>query len=216
MKSTLLPRSKSMRPAGSGPSQAPPPTGWRQRWKTQARVLGTLLVLMWLLEIADYVALGHRLDAWGIAPRQVRGLAGIPLAPFLHGSLEHIAANTIPFIILGGLVLWGSLRRFVLVSLMIALTSGLAVWLLGRGGRTHLGASSLIFGYFSYLLLRFYFDRSLPSLFAAAIAIVLYGGLLWGLLPTDSHVSWESHVFGFVGGLVAAWLWRMPPARRWG
>jgi membrane associated rhomboid family serine protease len=198
-----------------GETAVPLRARWRARWRTLAKVLGGLLVLMWLLEIVDYAAFNHKLDSWGIAPRQAWGLLGIPLAPLLHGSLEHIAANTIPLLVLGGLVLWGSVRRFAVVSLTIVLISGLAVWLLGRGGRTHLGASGLVFGYFGYLIMRFYFDRSLGSLFAAALATLLYGGLLWGLLPMDSHVSWESHLFGFAGGVAAAWIWRAasPQAR---
>jgi membrane associated rhomboid family serine protease len=156
------------------------------------------------VEVANLL-LGHQLNLLGILPRTITGLPGIALSPFLHHGIGHVLLNTIPLVILGGLVILQGTRVFLEVSLVIILVSGVGVWLFGRSGY-HVGASGLIFGYFGFLIARSWYERSVSSILIAVITIVLYGGILWGLLPTQTGVSWEVHLFGLLGGILAARL----------
>ncbi|MDP8924721.1 MAG: rhomboid family intramembrane serine protease [Chloroflexota bacterium] len=160
---------------------------------------------MWALELADLLVFRRSLDAWGIRPRHVPGLWGVALAPFLHGGLGHLMANTIPLVSLGWLVMLRGVREFVGVSVAVALLGGLGVWLFARPGTIHIGASVLIFGYLGFLLFRGYFERSFVSILVAVLVGVVYGGALWGILPGQRGVSWEGHLFGFLAGALAAW-----------
>ncbi|NES96878.1 MAG: rhomboid family intramembrane serine protease, partial [Desertifilum sp. SIO1I2] len=127
--------------------------------KSQALILGTLVAIFWIVEIVDVVVFQGRLDTFGILPRHPIGLRGILLAPFLHGSFNHLIANTLPFLTLGWLVMLKETRDFFIVSAITLLISGLGVWLFGSPG-FHIGASGVIFGYLGFLLLRGYFERS--------------------------------------------------------
>ena len=127
--------------------------GIAQELKTQIFVLGGFVTLMWLLEIVD-LFLGGRLDYYGIRPLSIIGLRGILLAPFLHGGLGHLIANTIPFLTLGWLIMLRQTSDFFTVTVITILGSGLGVWLLAPANSIHIGASGLIFGYFGFLLLR--------------------------------------------------------------
>ena len=168
-------------------------------------ILGFLAVI-WGVEVLNGFV-GHRLSVWGIRPRTTVGLVGIPLSPILHGSFNHVLSNTIPFLVLGGLVSLRGSQKLVGVSLFIIGVGGLAVWLLGRPA-IHVGASGLVFGYFGYLVANGWFDRRPISILAAIAVIVLYGGLLFGVLPVGGFVSWESHLFGLIAGVLAARLTR--------
>jgi len=175
--------------------------------KSHIYVLGGIILFMWLLEVVDQVIFGTRLDALGVRPWSVNGLGGIVLAPFLHVGFPHLIANTIPFLVLGWLVMIKQIRDFVLVTLIVIVVSGMGIWLFGSPRSVHLGASSLIFGYFGFLLLRGYFERSPHAIFFSVIVGVLYGGLLWGVLPQANGISWQGHLFGFIGGgLAAYWM----------
>jgi membrane associated rhomboid family serine protease len=174
-------------------------------------VLGAFVVVIWVIELVDAIVLGGTLDEWGIRPRMREGLPGIVLAPFLHGSVSHVAANTMPFLVLAWLVLlrgWGELIK---VSILTVAFSGLVVWLIGRSSTVHLGASSLIFGYLGYLILRGYFDRSAFSVLISILVGLFYGSLIWGVLPTDQEQSWEGHLGGFLAGVCCAWLLTRQP-----
>jgi membrane associated rhomboid family serine protease len=118
----------------------------------------------------------------------------------------HLAANTVPFVVLGWLVMLRRIGDFVVVTVLSILIGGLGVWLAGSANSIHVGASGLIFGYLGYLLARGYFERSLWAVLLGALALVLYGGVLWGVLPGQPGISWEGHLFGFVGGVAAARL----------
>jgi len=163
-----------------------------------------LVAILWIIEVTN-LFLGHQLCRYGIFPRTPQGLIGIPLSPFLHGSVAHLFLNTGPLVVLGGLILVNGQTPFVRSTVFIVLAGGMGLWLIGRPAY-HVGASALIFGYFGYLLARGIFDRRLKSLFIAFIAVAAYGGLFWGMLPTVSYVSWEGHLCGFVAGIVAAWV----------
>lgn len=170
--------------------------------KTQGSILGGLVATMWALEIVDIV-LGGRLNAYGILPRTIIGLRGILFAPFLHGGLSHLIANTIPLVTLGWFVMLQETSDFFVVTAVTMLVSGLGVWLMGSSGM-HIGASGLVFGYLGFLLFRGYFQRNFTSIGLALIVGFLYGGAIWGVLPTVPGVSWEGHLFGFIGGAIAA------------
>jgi membrane associated rhomboid family serine protease len=165
-----------------------------------------LVLLVWMVELAN-MALGHRLDEWGILPRTSRGLIGIPLSPFLHGGFGHVFSNTLPFVLLGGVVMMRGKRLFLKLSTLIVFLGGGLLWALGRPSY-HVGASMLIFGYFGYLLARGWYERSLGSIAIALAVLMLYGGALLGLFPTETQISWEGHVFGFLAGIVGAHLTR--------
>jgi membrane associated rhomboid family serine protease len=171
--------------------------------KKQIFILGGMVALMWILEFVDIFIFKHRLDMYGILPQNVVGLRGILFAPFLHGGFPHLIANTVPFITLGWLIMVRETREFFPVTVVIMIVGGLGVWLFGAPAY-HIGASGLIFGYLGFLLLRGYFERSVVSIAIAIVVFVLYGGVLWGVLPSYRGISWESHLFGFIGGVIAA------------
>lgn len=174
--------------------------------KTQATILGGMLAIMWLLELVDWLLPRATLDALGVRPRTLVGLRGILFGPFLHAGFGHLLANTIPFIVLGWFVMFRRTRDFVIVTVITALISGLGIWLFGPTNSIHIGASGLVFGYFGFLLLRGYFERSPWSIVWSVLVGLLYGGLIWGVLPQGNGISWQAHLFGFVGGVFAAYL----------
>ena len=180
--------------------------GSRQEIKTQAIILATFVAIFWLLEILDQFVFRGSLDFFGIMPHQVIGLRGILFAPFLHGDFPHLIANTVPFLILGWLVMLQETSDFFIVTGLTMLVGGLGVWLFAAPGSIHIGASILIFGYLGFLLLRGYFQRNIPSILLSILVFLLYGGTIWGVLPSRPGISWQGHLFGFLGGVLAAKL----------
>lgn len=176
----------------------------RSELATHLLVLGSALLLLWLIEIFDQLFWREMLDYYGIQPRTLNGLRHLFLAPFLHKGFNHLLANTVPFLVLGWFVLLRGVRAFLLVSLIAALISGLGVWLFGMFATVHIGLSGVIFGYLGFLLFRGYFERSSQAIGLAIIAGFLYGSMIWGVLPLQPNVSWLGHLFGFVGGAGAA------------
>ena len=176
------------------------------RLRRQGQILVIIVALLWILEILDQFIFGRQLDFYGIQPRTFAGLRHIFFAPFLHGGFGHLIANTIPFIVLGWFVMLRRTGDFFRVSIIAGLVSGLGVWLFGAANSTHIGISGVIFGYLGYLLFRGYLERSLQSIFLAILAIFFYGGMLWGIFPTQTGVSWLGHLFGLLGGVLAAYL----------
>ena len=171
----------------------------------QATLLGSILVVLWGLELVDTVLLRGALNRLGIRPRTFGGLIGVAFAPLLHGGLRHLATNTGPFAVLGWLLLLRGIPDFVVVTAVVWLTSGLGAWLFGGPRTNHLGVSGVVFGYFSFLLCIGYFERSPLALGVAALTGILYSGMIWGVLPIRRGKSWQSHLFGLVGGGLAAW-----------
>lgn len=182
-----------------------------QELQAQAIILGGLVAIAWGLELFDLFILKRGfnqlggLDQYGIVPRNLIGLRGILFAPFLHGGLGHLIGNTIPFLVLGWFVMLREISDFFVVSIISALVSGLGTWLFGAPG-IHIGASGVIFGYLGYLLLRGYFERSAIAIAMSLFVCVLYGSLLFGLSPFQTGISWEGHLFGFLGGILSARL----------
>jgi membrane associated rhomboid family serine protease len=186
----------------------------RREFLRQVAILAGIVALMWFLETVDLLIFRGRLDALGIQPRTLTGLRGIVFAPFLHAGFGHLAANTIPFIVLGWLVMLRSTSDFFVVMAVSAAVSGLGVWLFGGPHSVHLGASGVIFGFLGYLLARGIYERRLGAIVLALIALLLYGGALWGVLPLRSGVSWQGHLFGFLGGWLVAYFATRPGHQR--
>jgi membrane associated rhomboid family serine protease len=181
---------------------------------TQVVILFACVAAAWCVELVDRVAYGGSLERFGIHPRDVPGLWGILAAPLLHVGWVHLVANTGPFVVLGWLVMLRRISDFLVVTALAMLIGGLGVWLFGAPNSIHVGASGLIFGYLGYLLARGYFERSLWAVLLGVFAVLLYGGVLWGVLPGQRGISWEGHLFGFVGGVAAARLLVSSPPRR--
>lgn len=160
--------------------------------------------LLWVSEIVDTV-LGHRLDAEGIRPGTTEGLSGILLAPLLHGGFGHLVANSVPLLVLGYLILLSGVGRWVVVTAIVWLVAGLGTWLVAPPGTIHLGASGLVFGWLTFLIARGFFSRRPGQILLGAAIFLLYGGALLGVLPGQPGISWQGHLFGAVGGLLAAW-----------
>lgn len=165
-------------------------------------LLAGMAALMWAVEIVDAAA--FELDRNGIVPREVEGLDGIVFAPFLHGGFGHLIGNTIPFLLLGAAIALGGLARVAAVTAIVALVGGVGTWLTGPDGTVHIGASGIVFGYAAYLVSRFAWSRRALDLLLGFVVLAVYGTtLLVGLVPTPG-VSWQGHLFGAVGGVVAA------------
>lgn len=176
-----------------------------KKFKVQFALLSISLAVMWGIECINFL-LGGNLDQYGIIPRSIPGLRGILFAPFLHASFPHLIANSLPFLILGWFVMLRRTSDFLWVSAIAMLIGGLGTWLIAPAYTVHVGASGVIFGYLGFLISRGYFERSLLSVLLSIIVGVLYGGLLWGVLPGKLGISWQGHLFGFTGGIIAARL----------
>ena len=160
--------------------------------------------VLWGVLLVDTIA-GGRLTRFGILPRTTIGLRGILFAPFLHLGIGHLAGNTIGVVLLGGLVLLRDEADFWSVTFISALVGGMGLWLVGRPAM-HVGASGIIFGYLGYLISTGYFERRFGSILLSAVAAVLWGGLVFGVLPGQPGISWEGHACGLLAGVLAAWL----------
>jgi len=179
-------------------------SSFANNFELQAQILGGFIVLMWVLEIIDQLLLRHRLNRFGIIPRTSIGLRGVLFAPLLHGTWNHLIANTVPLAVLGWLTMLGGSADFAIATAMIWLVSGLGVWLFGAPNSLHIGASGIIFGYFGFLLSRSYFEQDFFSAVIAALVVLLYGPLIWGILPLRRGISWQGHLFGLIGGILTA------------
>ena len=173
--------------------------------KAQILILAVCVGLMWGIEVID-LFLGGALNQFGIMPRSVVGLRGILFAPVLHGNIPHLIANTIPFVTLGWFVMLRRTSDFFGVTAIVMLIGGLGTWLFAPANTVHIGASGVIFGYLGFLISRGYFERRIGSVIVSLMIGIFYGGLIWGVLPGQIGISWQGHLFGFIGGIVAAWL----------
>ncbi|HWT23446.1 MAG TPA: rhomboid family intramembrane serine protease [Solirubrobacteraceae bacterium] len=186
-------------------SPRPAAAGTRRSGDDRVRglvLVGAMAALMWLVEVVDLVA--GDLDAAGIRPRDPDGLSGIVAAPFLHGGFAHLLGNTVPFLVLGAAIALGGLVRVGAVTAIVAVVGGLGTWLTAPENTVHIGASGLVFGFAAYLVARGAYTRRALHLAAGLAVLAVYGTtLLFGLVPTPG-VSWQGHLFGAIGGVVAA------------
>jgi membrane associated rhomboid family serine protease len=170
--------------------------------------------VLFLIEAIDVSIGGGRLDlAGGIIPRHADGLDGVLFSPFLHAGWNHLYGNAVPLILVGTFVLAAGTRRFLWSTLVIMLVSGLGVWFIGDPDSVVVGASGVIFGYLGLLFARGFVERSWWNLGVAAFIGLLYWYQLYNVLPTDQPISWQGHLLGLCGGVLAAILFRRKRAR---
>lgn len=169
--------------------------------------------LCWLVFVVNNLICHGRFNSYGIVPRTVIGLRGIVCAPFLHASFHHILANTMPLLVLGAVIAWRSPAVYLAITAAGLLISGALTWLAARHG-CHIGASGLVFCYFAYIIGHAWYQRTGINILVALICGVFYGGLIWGLSPFQTGVSWEGHAAGvFAGLLLARTAKPKPPAK---
>lgn len=170
--------------------------------RTSLLIATTLSIwIVWLVDLVTPGRIGH-----GIIPRTTQGLAGMVMAPFIHANLQHLLANTVPFVVLGAVILLRGARAFIFVVLVSAAISGAGIWLFGAPNTHHIGASGIVFGFFGYLLVRAAYDRRISSALIAIAVAVLYGTAILASLVPAQGVSWTGHLFGFAGGITSARL----------
>jgi membrane associated rhomboid family serine protease len=184
-----------------------------RRGQLQREGIGLLVgivVLMWLIEVINTID-SNRLDNDGIYPRSFGHLWGILSAPFIHGSFQHLIGNTIPLVFMGVIIALRGAARLALVTLIVIVIGGLGTWLIAPAGSVTFGASGVVFGYAAYLLVRGAFDRSALELLTGLVVGVVWGGALVSSLAPHPGISWQGHLCGAIGGVVAAWLLRRQP-----
>lgn len=180
------------------------PASRQPRALVAAEVIAGFVALLYVIELVDTL-MGHRLDGGGVRPREADGLDGIVFAPLLHVGWTHLVANTVPLLVFGFLILLAGVARWLAVTAVVWIVGGTGTWLTGQPHSLHLGASVLAFGWLVYLLLRGVFARDAAQVALGVILLLVYGGVLWSVLPGQPGISWQGHLFGAVGGAVAAW-----------
>lgn len=181
--------------------------------KARALVLAVFVGGIFAVSAIDlFLSLGLR--RYGIHPRDPGGWMGVLFAPWLHGSLSHLLANIGALAILGWFCLWPRISRFVLVTAGAMLGAGLVAWLLGGSRTVHIGASGIVFGYFGFLVLRGWYERTFSSILVSFGVIFFYGGMIFGVLPMQPGVSWQSHLGGFIAGVLMARLLKTASAEK--
>jgi membrane associated rhomboid family serine protease len=168
-------------------------------------LLAAIVALMWVVEVINSLD-SNQLDNDGIYPRDLGRLWGIFTAPFLHLSFAHLISNTVPFVFMGLIIALRGAVRLAIVTLIVIVIGGLGTWLIAPAHSVTVGASGVVFGYAAYLLTRGLFDRSLLELLTGVVVGVVWGGALITSVVPRYGVSWQGHVCGAVGGVVAAWL----------
>jgi membrane associated rhomboid family serine protease len=167
--------------------------------------MGLFVVALWVIYFVDAGLLHDALrKRFGLRPRARLCLSCILISPFLHVNRAHLAANSIPFFVLGGIVMVQGQLVFWLTTLIVILVAGWGIWLFGKANSLHMGASSLILGYFGFVLSSFFFSPDLATLIVALVVGILYIGLIWQIVPLKRGVSAMGHLFGFLGGVIAA------------
>ncbi|WP_328391384.1 rhomboid family intramembrane serine protease [Nocardia sp. NBC_00416] len=204
-------RIAALRPGrGSGPVSGSAGGGRfvasRRTWAQAGVLTVAFLVLLYLIEAVDAM-IDFSIDrAAGIEPRDIDGLDGIFFAPLLHHGWDHLIGNTLPVLILGFLTLATGIRRGLAATAIVWVVAGVGTWLTGGAGSVHVGASSLVFGWLTYLICRGWFARQIGQIVVGLVVLVLYGSVLWGVLPGQDGISWQGHLFGAMGGLFAGWV----------
>jgi membrane associated rhomboid family serine protease len=209
---------------GGHPGMTGPPAVPRKRpaWVVGGLTIVSFVVLLWLVEAFDSVS-GHRLDDNGIRPLETDGLSGILFAPLLHANWQHLIANTGPALVLGFLMTMAGLSRFVYATAIIWILGGFGTWLIGNIGAptyhgavvetNHIGASSLIFGWLTFLIVFGFFTRKVWQIVTGVVVLFIYGSVLLGVLPGTLGVSWQGHLCGAIAGVLAAYLLSGPERR---
>jgi membrane associated rhomboid family serine protease len=192
--------------------QAPTPVAKkRPGWMVGGATIVSFVALLYVIEAIDQVS-GSRLEQDGIRPLEVDGLWGILWAPLLHANWAHLIANTVPALVLGFLVSLAGMARFIYATVIVWIIGGLGTWLIGNLGApngvetNHIGASGLIFGWLTFLIVFGFFTRHAWQIIVGIVVFLVYGGVLWGALPGTFGVSWQGHLCGGIAGVIAAYL----------
>ncbi|MER5829214.1 rhomboid family intramembrane serine protease [Streptomyces sp. NPDC002130] len=191
-----------------------PQAGWSNgdRALAAGKLMLAWVVLLWVLEVVD-VATGHALDGFGVTPRDPSELVDVVPSSLIHFGFAHLAANTVPLLVLGFLAALAGLRRFLLVCALIIVVDGLGVWLIAPDRTNTAGASGVIFGLFGFLLVSGFVERRPWGVLAGVLIAAIWGGsILAGLAPTQTGVSWQGHLLGLLAGVAAAFVFRRAPA----
>ncbi|MFH9003566.1 rhomboid family intramembrane serine protease [Streptomyces afghaniensis] len=190
--------------------------GWSRGDRVMAagKLMLAWVALLWLLEVVDVLS-GHALDGLGVTPRTPSELVDVVPSAFVHFGFAHLAANTVPLLVLGLLAALAGLRRFLLVCALIVLVDGLGVWLIAPAHTNTAGASGLIFGLFGFLLVSGFVERRPWGILAGILIAAIWGGsILSGLAPTQTGISWQGHLLGLLAGVAAAFVFRRRAASR--
>jgi membrane associated rhomboid family serine protease len=203
--------------AGPGyPTTSSPQPKKRPPWVVGGVTIVSFVVLLYVIELFDSLS-GHHLDDNGIRPLEADGLLGVLFAPLLHSNWQHLMANTGPALILGFLMTLSGLSRFVFATAIIWILGGFGTWLIGNVGAhcpyvgvqcetNHIGASGLIFGWLTFLIVFGFFSRKVWEIVVGVIVMLVYGSVLLGVLPGTFGVSWQGHLCGAIAGVLAAYM----------
>lgn len=170
-----------------------------RRMQTILAIIGVQWIVLFISFIVPMI------NSFGIRPRTISGLPGVVFMPMLHGSIAHLAANTVSLLVLGFVLAMTEKRSYAVVIAFITVVSGLAVWLFARS-TTHIGASGVIYGLAGFLVARAFFLRDWKSIAISLAVLLVYGGMVWGVLPRKAGISWEAHLFGMASGVAAAYM----------
>ena len=171
--------------------------------KIQLKHVAYLFVLLLIIEVVN-LSTGRLLNQFSIIPRELGALPFIFTAPLLHASLQHFLSNIFTLCIFAFLLMQFGHRQFVITTGLLIIGTGLLVWLFGRHA-FHLGASGVIYGYFGFLVLAGFLSKKISLMLISIAVAFFYGTMVWGVLPSQPYISWESHLFGFIVGLLIAW-----------
>lgn len=200
-----VPGAPPLTPTATGPARGDNFAAIRRLWLRAGLLITSFVGVLYGIEGVDTLD-SHQLDRAGIEPRQFDGLWGILFAPLLHANWAHLMGNTLPVLVLGFLALLAGIGRGLAATAIIWVIAGIGTWLIGGTGTVHLGASALVFGWLTFLITRGWFTRSIGQILLGLAVLAVYGSLLWGVLPGQTGISWQGHLFGAVGGVVAGWV----------
>lgn len=172
-------------------------------WFDSAVIPFRLVFVMWLAFFMEFLV-GFPFSFLGIVPRTLFGLIGIVTAPMLHGSFNHLVSNTLPLLFLGGVLFFFYTPIGSTVFFRAYFWTNIMVWLFGRSNSSHIGASGVVYGLAFFLIFFGIFRRDFTSMLISIVVILLYGGVIYGVLPSDPQVSWESHFAGALVGIYTA------------
>jgi len=171
--------------------------------KSRVVVLALVVGAVWLV---SWIALAYGevlIYQLALVPRRLASLHGIIGMPFVHDSFGHLMTNTVPLLAFGAILLFRGVRYYLAVSAGIVVITGVLLWVFGREA-AHIGASGVVFGYLGFLVTRGFYERSFRAVGVAALVVLLYGGMIWGVLPGETGVSWDGHLCGLIAGIVVA------------
>jgi membrane associated rhomboid family serine protease len=200
----------------STPPRSRPPVRRGQTQLEGVIALGAVVAIMWVLEAVNSLDSNRLATGDGIYARNIDHIWAIFTAPFLHFSWQHLIANTVPFVFMGVIIAVQGARKFLLVTLIIIVVGGIGTWLIAPSGTDTAGASGVVFGYATYLFARGFFNRSALELLTGLIVGVVWGGALLSSVVPHTGVSWQGHVCGAIGGVVAAYVLRRDRPRQAG